>query len=134
MEVQAYLFFEGRAEEAIAFYQKALGAQLEMKMRFDESPQKDKTPPGMGDKIMHASMKIGDTTVMLSDGMCEESAAYKGFSMALCEINSAEAEKYFNALAEGGKVRMPLTKTFWSPKFGMLEDRFGIGWMIAARE
>lgn len=134
MDVQSYLFFEGRAEEAIAFYQQALGAELEMKMKFGESPEKECNPPGMEDKIMHAQIRVANTTIMLSDGLCNEAPSYKGFSMALVNLSPDEAERYFNALAEGGTVNMPLTKTFWSPKFGMLKDKFGIGWMVVACE
>lgn len=130
--VQPYLFFNGNCEQAVEFYRKALGAEVEMMMRFKESP--DQPPPGMvpdgwGDKIMHTSFRVGDTTVMASDG-CESVAAFNGFSLSLAVATEAEADRYFNALAEGGKVTMPLNKTFWSPRFGMLTDKFGVGWMI----
>ena len=131
--VQVYLFLGGRCEEAIEFYRKAVGAQLEMLMRHKDSPEPP--PPGMvpagwENKVMHASFRIGQTTVMASDG-CGESSSFEGFSLALNVATAEEAEKAFNALSEGGKVTMPLNKTFWSPKFGMLEDRFGIGWMVS---
>jgi PhnB protein len=131
--IQAYLFFNGNCEQAVEFYRKALGAQIEMTMRFKESP--DAPPPGMvppnwGDKIMHTSFRVGQTTVMASDGCGPESKGFQGFSLSLAVFTEAEADRYFNALAEGGKVNMPLTKTFWSPRFGMLTDKFGIGWMI----
>ena len=132
--VQPYLFFNGRCEEAIEFYRKALGAEVEMLMRFKDSPEPP--PPGAvtagsENKIMHASLRIGQTTVMASDGCCSgETASFQGFSLSLSVSNEAEADRAFAALAQGGKVEMPLTKTFWSPRFGMLQDRFGIGWMI----
>jgi PhnB protein len=131
--VQAYLFFNGNCEQAVEFYRKALGAEVEFMMRFKESP--DAPPPGMvppnwGDKIMHTSFRVGQTTVMASDGCGPEAKGFQGFSLSLAVFSEAEADRYFNALADGGKVNMPLTKTFWSPRFGMLEDKFGIGWMI----
>lgn len=131
--VQAYLFFNGNCEQAVEFYRKALGAEVEMTMRFKESP--DAPPPGMvppnwGEKIMHTSFLVGQTTVMASDGCGPEAKGFQGFSLSLAVFTEAEADRYFNALADGGKVSMPLTKTFWSPRFGMLTDKFGIGWMI----
>lgn len=132
--VQAYLFFNGRCEEAVAFYRKSLGAEVEMMMRFKDSPEPH--PPGMvpsgfENKIMHASFRIGRTTVMASDGCGPEKTSFQGFSLSLSVATEAEADRAFAALAEGGKVTMPLGKTFWSPRFGMLEDRFGLGWMIS---
>ena len=133
MQVQSYLFFDGRCEEAVEFYKKALGAKVEMLMRFKESP--DPPPPGMvppnfDDKIMHTSFRIGDTAVMASDGCTDGKTNFKGFSLSLAVAKEADADRYFNALADGGEVQMPLGKTFWSPRFGMLTDRFGVGWMI----
>jgi PhnB protein len=131
--VQPYLFFNGRTEEAIEFYRKALGAEVEMMMRFKDSPephQPGMVPPGFENKIMHASFRIGETTLMGSDGCGPEKAKFEGFSLSLTVPTEAEADRVFSALADGGKVNMPLAKTFWSPRFGMLEDRFGIGWMI----
>lgn len=133
MQVQSYLFFDGRCEEAVEFYKKALGAKVEMLMRFKESP--DPPPPGMvppnfDDKIMHTSFRIGDTVVMASDGCTDGKTNFKGFSLSLAVAKEADADRYFNALADGGEVQMPLGKTFWSPRFGMLTDRFGVGWMI----
>jgi PhnB protein len=132
--IQSYLFFNGSCEQAIEFYRKALGAEVEMMMRFNESPEPPPpgtVPPGFENKIMHASFRIGQTTVMASDGCSAEKASFRGFSLSLAVQNEAEADRAFNALAEGGQIKMPLTKTFWSPRFGMLEDRFGIGWMIS---
>ncbi len=133
MQIQPYLFFEGRSEEAIEFYRKALGAEVTMLMRFKESPvppQPGMIPPGSGDKVMHASLRIGETTVLVSDGQCQARSSFQGFALSLTVANAAEAERRFNALADGGQVRMPLGKTFFSPCFGMLADRFGVSWMI----
>lgn len=132
-KIEAYLTFGGRCEEAMAFYTKALGATVEMAMRFSESPEpmpEGMVPPGFENKIMHASIMIGESRVMLSDG-CGDATEYTGFSLSISVATEAEAEAAFNALADGGKVTMPLEKTFWSPKFGMLTDRFGVGWMVS---
>ena len=132
--IQPYLFFNGRCEEAIEFYRRALGAEIEMMTRFKESPEPPppgSVPPGFDNKIMHASFRIGQTTVMASDGCSAEKPSFQGFSLSLAVQTEAEADRAFNALADGGQIKMPLTKTFWSPRFGMLEDRFGIGWMIS---
>jgi len=134
MQVQAYLFFAGRCEEAIEFYRKAIGAEVVMLMRFKDSPepaQPGMIPPGSEDKIMHASLRIGDTIVMASDGQCEGAPRFEGFCLSLAVANEAEADRVFGPLAQGGTVQMPLTKTFWSPRFGMLTDRFGVGWMVS---
>jgi PhnB protein len=130
--VQAYLMLGGRCEEALNFYRTAVGAKVEMMMRFSESPMPvpaDKIPPGFQNKVMHSSFSIGETTLMASDG-CEVNTPFKGFSLALYVATEAEADRVFNALADGGKVNMPLGKTFWSPRYGMLTDRFGIDWMV----
>ena len=133
MRVETYLFFDGRCEEATEFYKKVLGAEVTMLMRFKDSPeppQPGMIPPGSENKIMHVSFRVGDTTVMASDGRCTGQANFQGFSLSLTVANEAEAERKFAALAEGGQVQMPLTKTFWSPRFGMVTDRFGLGWMV----
>lgn len=133
MQVQPYLFFDGRCEEAIEFYQSALGAKVEMLMRFEESPEPPAPgmiPPGSGDKVMHTSMRIGDTTVMASDGRCQGEPSFQGFSLALTAADEAEADRLFAVLADGGQVQMPLARTFFSPRFGMVADRFGVSWMI----
>ena len=133
MLVQPYLSFNGRCEEAIAFYRKAVGAEVLMMMRFKESPEPPPpgmVPPGSENKIMHSSLRIGDSTVMATDGGCQGNASFQGFSLSLTVPGEAEADRVFAALAEGGEVRMPLTKTFFSPRFGMLADRFGVGWMV----
>ena len=130
MKVEPYLFFEGRCEEALEFYRKALSAEVTMLVRFKESPDPDMCQPGTEDKVMHANLRIGDNTLMASDGRCKEQAAFQGFSLSLSLTDEAEAERIFTALSDGGKVQMPLTKTFWSPRFGMVAVRFGVLWMI----
>ena len=132
--IQPYLFFNGSCEQAVEFYRKALGAEVEMMMRYNESPEPPKpgmVPPGFEKKIMHTSFRIGATTIMASDGCSADKPSFEGFSLALSVPNEAEADRAFKALAEGGQVKMPLAKTFWSPRFGMVQDRFGIGWMVS---
>ena len=134
MLVQTYLFFDGHCEEAIEFYRKALGAKVDMLMRYKESPEPQ--PPGMnlpGDKVMHASFRIGDTRVMASDGHATGKPAFQGFSLSITVPDETKARQCFSALADGGKVQMPLAKTFFSPSFGMLADRFGVAWMVMAQ-
>ena len=134
MEVQVYLLFAGRCEEAIHFYKKTLGAEVMMLMRFKDSPEPPRPgmiPPDSEDKVMHAALRIGDTVVMASDGRCEGAPSFQGFSLSLSVADEAEADRVFAALAEGGQVQMPPSKTFWSPRFGMLSDRFGVGWMVS---
>lgn len=133
MQVQPYLFFDGRCEEALEFYKKTLGAKVERMMRFKESP--DPIPPGMippgsENKIMHAAFKIGDTAVMASDGRAQGKPKFEGIVLSITAKNEAEADRLFAALGDGGKVQMPLAKTFFSPRFGMVADRFGVGWMV----
>ena len=128
--VQPYLFFDGRCEEAVEFYRKALGAHVETLTRFKDSPDPGMCPPGAGDKVMHASIRIGETTVMASDGQCSGRQSFEGFALSLTLPDAAEAERLFAALGDGGRVQMPLTKTFFSPRFGMVADRFGVSWMI----
>ena len=130
MPIQLYLFFNGRCDEAIAFYQKAIGAKTEMLMRFKEAPEQDKIPPGIGEKVMHATLRIGDAVIMASDGWTQSELNFQGFSLSLGARDEAEANRLFKALSDGGQVRMPLGKTFFSPCFGMLADRFGVAWMV----
>ena len=133
MQVQPYLFFDGRCEEAIEFYRRVLRAEVTMLMRFKDSPEPHPpgmVPPGSENKIMHASLRIGAATVMASDGQCQGKPSFQGFSLSLDAANEAEAERLFAALSEGGQVQQPLTKTFFSPCFGMVADRFGVGWMV----
>ena len=130
--VQPYLFFGGRCEEAIEFYRKALGAEIERLVRFKDAPEpQHETPECFQDKIMHAGLRIGDTLLMASDGRCEGPATFEGFSLSITVLDEAEAERVFAALSDGGLVTMPLEKTFWAPKFGMLQDKFGVGWMVS---
>ncbi len=139
MQVQPYLFFDGRCEEAIEFYKKALGAEVEMLMRFKEAPPPSGNPgegcagpmPD-GNKVMHSSFKVGDTTIMASDGMANGKPEFKGFSLSINAKNDAEAERLFKALSDGGRIEMPLAKTFFSSAFGMVADKFGVGWMVIA--
>lgn len=133
MNIEPYLFFNGRCEEAIDFYKKALGAEVTMLMRFKDSPeppQPGMVPPGSENKIMHANLRVGAANLMASDGHCTGKTDFQGFSLSIVAANEADAKRKFAALADGGKVEMPLGKTLWSPLFGMVEDRFGVGWMI----
>jgi len=137
MQVQPYLFFDGRCEEAIEFYKKTLSAKVDMMLRFKDSPEPHSPgmiPPGSDNKIMHAALRIGETTVMASDGRCTGQPNFKGFSLSLNARNEAEADKMFAALGDGGQVQMPLGKTFFSPRFGIVADRFGVGWMIIVHD
>jgi PhnB protein len=130
MQVQPYLFFEGRADEAIEFYKKTLGAKVEMVMRFKDAPDQSMISPGSADKVMHAAIKIGDTTVLASDGRNSGNPNFQGFSLTVYPKDEAEADKVFGSLGEGGQVRMPMDKTFFAKRFGMLADKFGVGWMV----
>lgn len=136
MLIQSYLFFNGRCEEAIEFYRKALGAEVKMMMRFKENPEpmtEGCGPDGgaiPGENIMHASFRIGETEVMASDGMGNGKPEFKGFSLSLTAASDAEAQRLFKALSDGGKVEMPMMKTFYASSFGMVEDRFGVSWMV----
>lgn len=130
--IDPYLFFEGRCEEAIEFYKRAFGAQVEMLMRYKESPEPPPPDcaPADGNKIMHASLRIGEKMVMMSDGRCSGKPNFQGFSLSLSAATESEAEKLFTALSNGGQVQMPLSKTFFATRFGMVQDRFGVGWMV----
>ncbi|ABD71808.1 3-demethylubiquinone-9 3-methyltransferase [Rhodoferax ferrireducens T118] len=133
MQVQPYLFFEGRCEEALEFYRTTLGAKVTMLMRFKENPEPQPPgmfPPGSDDKVMHASFTIGETTLMASDGRATGSPVFQGFSLSLSAPTDAEAKRLFSALGDGGQVQMPLGKTFFASSFGMVADRFGVSWMI----
>ena len=128
--IQPYLNFNGRAEEAIEFYKQAIGIKVEMLMHFKDAPDKSMMAPGSEGKVMHASFTLGNTTVMVSDGHCDSSKGFEGFNLSLNVPDAAAAEKAFAALSKGGKVEMPLAKTFFSPAFGMLKDKFGLMWMV----
>jgi PhnB protein len=131
MQIQPYLFFDGRCEEAIAFYGRTLGAKVDMILRWKDSPEP--CPGGFvppPDKVMHAAVRIGDTVMLASDGECAGNPSFKGFALSLTAADHAEAERMFAALGDGGQVQMPLGKTFFSPSFGMVADRFGVSWMV----
>ena len=132
MLIQPYLTFDGRCEEAIEFYRKAVGAEVEMLMRYKEcpDPQPGSVPPGAENKVMHSCLKIGESRVMASDGYCTGKPNFQGFNLSLTAANEAEADRAFKALGDGGQVQLPLTKTFFAPRFGMVTDRFGVAWMI----
>jgi len=133
MNIEVYLFLNGRCDEALDFYKKAIGAEVGMVMRYNECPDPlppEAIPPGFEDKVMHCSFKVGETTVMASDGNCGETAKFDGFGLALNVSSPEEADQYFNALSEGGQIVMPIDKTFFSPRFGMVKDKFDVQWMI----
>jgi PhnB protein len=132
MLVQPYLMFEGRCDEALKFYQAAVGAEIQMLLRFKEAPDQSMVSPGAEDKVMHACMRIGDSQVLASDGNCSGTSTFTGVTLSLSASDDAEAEKLFAALAKGGQVTMPLGKTFFASKFGMLADQFGVNWMVMA--
>ena len=137
MQVQSYLFFDGRCDEALEFYKRAIGAEVQMLMRFKDGPDAGKpggcAPTDMN-KVMHASFRVGETTLMASDGRCTGQPKFEGFSLSISAANEAEADKLFNALSPGGKIVMPLAKTFYSPRFGMVVDQFGVMWMVIVNQ
>jgi PhnB protein len=130
MQVQPYLFFDGRCDEALEFYRQAIGAKVDMLMRFKDAPDQSMVTPASKDKVMHAQVQIGDVKVLASDGRCQGTPNFQGFALAISASSEPDADKVFNALADGGKVTMPMAKTFFSPRFGMLTDKFGVGWMV----
>ena len=130
MQLQPYLMFDGRCEEAAKFYEKTLGAKIEKLVRFKDSPDPGMCPSPDGEKVMHMSLRIGEQALLASDGQCGGKPSFQGFSLSLNVPNEAEANRLFAALSNGGQVQMPLAKTFFSPAFGMLADRFGVSWMI----
>ena len=133
MDVQPYLYFDGRCDEALDFYESALGAHVSMRLRFTDSPEPMKPgmiPPGAENKVMHATFRIGQSTLFASDGQSIGRPNFQGFGLSITVGSEAEADRIFAALADGGEVQMPLGKTFFSPRFGMLQDRFGVMWMI----
>ena len=135
MNTQPYLFFNGKCEEALEFYKSALGAKVDMMMRFSESPEKPQpgmVPPGSENKIMHAAFHVGDTQIMASDGHCHGKPSFQGFGLTLNAASDTEAEKLFSAVGKGGQVQAPLSKTFFASKFGMVTDKFGVMWMVIA--
>ena len=137
MQVQAYLFFDGRCEEAMTFYETALGAERVSLMRYGECPDPmppEMAPPGSENRVLHGCLRIGETLVMASDEAGAASSRYEGFALALTVLSEADADRVFAALAEGGQVRMPLGKTFFAARFGMVADRFGVPWMVVTAD
>jgi PhnB protein len=132
MKVEPYLMFEGRTEEALQFYQQKLGAKVEAIIRYKENPEPKYNPPNSDEKVMHSLFRIGDAQIMASDGNCTGKPGFQGFALTLNAANAAEANQRFNALADGGKVQMPLGETFFARSFGMVADRFGVNWMVMA--
>ena len=136
MRVSPYLYFDGRCDEAIAFYQRAVGAQVKVLLRFKDAPSDGPGPAMPPDGVMHAGLRIGDSDVFVSDGRCGKGTgaapAFDGFGLSLTVPDAAAAERAFAALGDGGQVRMPLGKTFFSPCYGMVSDRFGVSWMVYA--
>jgi PhnB protein len=133
-QVQPYLFFDGKCEEALDFYKSALGAKVDMMLRFKDNPEPQAQGPGCGagseDKVMHAAFRVGETLIMASDGMAGGKPEFKGFSLSVTAKDEAEADRLFAALGKGGQVQMPMGKTFFSPRFGLVADKFGVGWMV----
>jgi PhnB protein len=133
MQVQAYLNFDGRCEEALEFYRGAVGADVTALIRLKDSPEPPPPgamPPGAENKVMHASFRVGETTLMASDCHCAGKPNFQGFSLSLTVPNEAAAQRAFKALSQGGQVQMPLSKTFFAKSFGVVADRFGVSWMI----
>jgi PhnB protein len=132
MNIQPYLSFEGRTQEAIDFYKSAIGAKVDVVMHFKDAPPDMKTQmsPESMDKVMHAAFHIGDTQVMASDGRCTGKASFSGISLTINAGSNEEAEKLFNALGQGGQVGMPMSETFFAHRFGVVSDKFGVGWMV----
>jgi PhnB protein len=132
MHLHPYLFFEGRCEEAIEFYKKAVGAKVTMLLRHKDAPEphNPRLAAGNENKIMHASLLIGDSRVSMSDGLSQGRPNFEGFYLSIDVSSDAEAKRVFDALADGGSVTAPLGKTFFSPQFGMVKDRFGMPWMV----
>jgi PhnB protein len=133
MQVTPYLYFNGRCEEALSFYQQTIGARVECQMRFSDCPGEldpNMVPPGTEHRIMHAAFKLGETTIFAADGCASAEMKPAGFGLSLQTPDVAEAEQLFNALAWEGEVRMAMTKTFFSPSFGIVVDKFGVNWLI----
>lgn len=133
MHIEPYLMFEGRCDEALDFYKSAVGAEVTMLMRFKDAPDQSMVSSGSADKVMHASVRIGESMLNASDGRCSGSASFAGVTLTLTAADAAEADRLYAALADGGQAMMPMSKTFFSPAFGMLTDRFGVSWMVMAR-
>jgi PhnB protein len=130
MQVQPYLNFDGRCDEALEFYETAIGAKVDMLMRFKDAPDRSMILSNNEQKVMHSQFKVGDTTILASDGRCGGKPNFNGIALTISATTEAEADTLFNGLANGGQVQMPMAKTFFSSKFGMLADKFGVGWMV----
>lgn len=130
MRIEPYLFLEGRCDEAIAFYRHALDAELLMLMRYGDSPDPHACGPVDPAKVMHAALRVGDTMLLLSDGLAGGAPRFEGIALSLAIDDDAGARRCFDALADGGSVTSPLAATFFARSFGMLTDRFGVSWMV----
>ncbi|HEV8390332.1 MAG TPA: VOC family protein [Dongiaceae bacterium] len=132
MKVQPYVFFDGKCDDALEFYKRALGAKVNMLMRFSEAPDQSQIKPESKNKVMHCSFQVGETEILASDGRCMGQPSFQGFALTINATNDAEAKRIFIAISEGGQVQMPLEKTFFASSFGMAADKFGVGWMVIA--
>jgi len=130
MKVQPYVFFEGKCDEALEFYKRALGAKVTALMRWKEAPDQSMVTPGHENKVMHSEIQIGETTILASDGRSTGKPSFQGFSLTITAPSDTEAKRIFNALADGGQVQMPLEKSFFASSFGIAADKFGVGWMV----
>jgi PhnB protein len=130
MKVQPYVFFDGKCDEALEFYQRAIGAKVNAVMRWKEAPDQSMITPGQENKVMHSEFQVGETAILASDGRCMGKPSFQGFALTITADNDADAKRIFNALGDGGQVQMPLEKTFFASLFGMVADRFGVGWMV----
>ena len=130
MKVQPYVFFDGKCDEALEFYQRALGAKVTAVMRWKDAPDQSMVTPGQENKVMHSEFQVGETVILASDGRCMGKPSFQGFALTITADNDADAKRLFNALGDGGQVQMPLEKTFFASLFGMVADKFGVGWMV----
>jgi len=130
MQVQPYLFFDGRCDEALDFYKKTLGAKVDMLMRFKEAPDQSMVTPESREKVMHCALHVGDNQILASDGRCMGKPNFQGFALAITAKDDVEAERLFGALGDGGQVQMPMSETFFASKFGIVADKFGASWMV----
>lgn len=142
MQVQTYLFFNGRCEEALGFYREKLGAEMISMTRFKDMPQDESAPPSencpgptseLAEKIMHAEFRLGDVTLFASDGMEQSDPKFEGFSITMSVAKDDEAKRFFDLLAEEGAIIMPLTPMFFASLFGIVTDKFGVSWMILSK-
>jgi PhnB protein len=134
MQVQTYLFFDGRCEEALDFYKKTLGATVDMLMRFKEAPDQSTISPDSKEKVMHCAFRVGDTQVLASDGRCMGKPSFQGFALTITAKDDTDAERLFGALGDGGEVQMPMSETFFASRFGMVADKFGTSWMVLSEK